>query len=127
MSSLKDEALALQSKRKALSCNLFILLDARCGTASYEITFVLLFVCLSVRPSLSFLKIISLVFSDIAHNYSWPWYLVTGEARILKKKIEGPNLGKWTKIGSEARVFFCHFLNFGSLVFFEIAYSDSLQ
>ena len=33
------------------------------------------------------------------------------------KKIGGPNLGKWTKIGSEAR-FFCHFLNFGSLVFF---------
>ena len=51
-------------------------------TASYEITIVLL----SVRPSLSFLKIGSLVFSDILHDDSWPWYLVTDEARFLKKK-----------------------------------------
>ena len=33
---------------------------------------------------------------------------------------------KGSKIGLETR-FFCHFLKFGSLVFLEIAYSDSLQ
>ena len=38
-------------------------------TASYEITFVRL----SVRPSLSFLKIGSLVFCDIVHDDRWPW------------------------------------------------------
>ena len=43
-------------------------------------------VCLSVRLSLSFLKIGSLVFSDIVHNDSWSWYLVTDGARFLKKK-----------------------------------------
>ena len=41
----------------------------------------------------------------------------------MKKVFGGPNLGK---MGSEAR-FFCHFLKFGSLVFLEIAYDDSLQ
>ena len=51
------------------------------------------YVCASVRlsvrprarPSLSFLKIGSLVF-PIVHDDGWPWYLVTDEARILKKK-----------------------------------------
>ena len=64
-------------------------------------------VCLSsVHPSLTFLKIGSLVFSDIVHYDSWPWYLVTAEARFLEKKKKnwqsefgptgpklGPNLG----------------------------------
>ena len=40
----------------------------------------------SVRPSLNFFKIESLVFSDIVLD-DWPWYLVTDEARFLKKKI----------------------------------------
>ena len=39
------------------------------------------------RPSPSFLKIGLLVFSDIVHQDSWPWYLVTDIARFLKKKI----------------------------------------
>ena len=53
--------------------------------------------CLSIRPSLTFLKIESLVFAFIVYNDSWPWYLVTAEARFLKKKIDiwqlefGPN------------------------------------
>ena len=47
---------------------------------------------LLLRPSLSFLKIRSLVFSTV-HDGSWPWYLVTDEARFLKKKICSPNLG----------------------------------
>ena len=53
-------------------------------TASYEITL--------VRPSVrlsdeSDFKIGSLVLSDIVHDDSWPWYLVTNEARFLKKKL----------------------------------------
>ena len=55
--------------------------------ASYEITLVRQSVCLSVRPSLNYFKIGSLVFSDIVHGDSWPWYLVTDEARFLKKKL----------------------------------------
>ena len=46
-------------------------------------------VCLSVRLSLSFLKIGSLVFSDIVHNDSWSWYL----ARFLKKKKRQSEFG----------------------------------
>ena len=42
-------------------------------------------VCLSVCPSLSFLLIGSLDFSDIVHYDSWLWYLVPEKARFLKK------------------------------------------
>ena len=49
----------------------------------------------SVRPLLSFLKIGSLVFSDIIHDDSWPWYLLTDRARFLKKilvtQMSGPD------------------------------------
>ena len=48
--------------------------------------YVRLSVCPSVRASLSFLKIGSLVFSDIVHDDSWPWHLVTDGAWFLKKK-----------------------------------------
>ena len=47
---------------------------------------------LSVRSS-SFLKIGSLIFSDIIHVDSWPWYLVIDVASFLKKYFDGPNLG----------------------------------
>ena len=60
-------------------------------TASYEITLVRLFVRLSVRPSLSFLKIGSLVFSHIVHGGSWPQHLVTDGARFFLKKLGGQN------------------------------------
>ena len=50
--------------------------------------------CTSVCPSLSFLKIGPLDFSDIVHDDSWPWYLVTDEAWFLKKKIDGPKFGQ---------------------------------
>ena len=65
-------------------------------TVSYEITlFRLSFchsfclsvcpsVCKSVRPSLTFLKIGSLVYSDIVHYNSLPWNLMTAEARFLR-------------------------------------------
>ena len=80
--------------------------------ASYEITLVCLSVCPSVRPSvhpsLSFLKIGSLVFSDIVRDDSWPWYLVTDEARFLKKKkIWRPKFGpNGSKLGP--KLGFCH-------------------
>ena len=53
---------------------------------------------LSGRPSLGFLKIGWLVFSDIVHEDSWPWYLVTDEARFKKKKLKSQMWVKWTKI-----------------------------
>ena len=83
-------------------------------------------VCPSVHPSLSFLKIGSLVLSDIVHDDSWPWYLVTNEARFLKKKLAARIWGEWGKMEPKIRVF-CHFLKIGSFVFLEIVYNDSLQ
>ena len=93
-------------------------------TAPCEITLVRLSVCPSVLPSLSFLKIGSLVFSDIVHDDSWPWYLVA--ARFLKKKIGDPNLDQMGQNWAQNWVFW-HFLKFGSLFFLEIACNDSLQ
>ena len=46
-------------------------------------------ICPSVRPSLNFLKIGPLVFSDIVHDDRW--YLVIDAAKFLKKKTGGPN------------------------------------
>ena len=91
----------------------------------YEITFV----CLSVRPlvcitSLSFLEMDNLFFSDIAHG-SWPWYLVTDEARVLEKKIGSPGLGP-TYLNQTQNEVFCHFIEFLSYFFLQIAYSDTL-
>ena len=80
-------------------------------------------VCLSVRLSLSFLRIGSLVFSDIVHNDNWSWYLVTDGARFLKKKkkkIGDPNLGQMGRDRAQNKFFFCHFLKFGSSVFLYI-------
>ena len=50
--------------------------------------------CLFVRPSLNFVKIGLLVFSDIVHYDSWSWHLVTEGARILENKFGSPNLGQ---------------------------------
>ena len=110
------------------SCVKFMTVDFRfwtldvSRTASYEITLVRQYVCLSV----SFLKIASLIFSDIGHDDSWIRYLVTDEARFLKKNLAARICAKWTKIGPKTR-FFYHFFKFGSLVFLEITYNDSLQ
>ena len=82
---------------------------------------------LSVHPSLSFLKIGSLVFSDIVHEGNWPWYLVTDTIRFLGKNEMAARIwAKWAKFWPETR-FFCYFLKFCSLVFLEVAYNDSLQ
>ena len=72
-------------------------------TASYEITVIRL----SVRPSLSFLKIGSLVFSDIVHGNSCPWYLVSNKARFF---LGG---GMAARIWAQNEVF-RHFIEFGS-------------
>ena len=83
------------------------------------------FVCLSVCPSVTKSSqdwIISF-FSDIVHGDSWPWYIVTDEARFLKKKkvfgAKGPESS--LKLG-----FYCHLLKFDSLVSLAITCSDSL-
>ena len=80
---------------------------------------------LSGRPSLGFLKIGWLVFSDIVHEDSWPWYLVTDGARF-KKKNWSPKCGS-NGPRSGPNLVFCCFVKFGSLVFLGIAYNDSLQ
>ena len=49
---------------------------------------------LSIHSSLSFLKIGSLIFSDIVHDDGWPWYLVT-ERAALKKKNWLPKFGSY--------------------------------
>ena len=73
-------------------------------TVSYEIT-------------LSLLKIESLVFSDIVHGDSGPWYLVT------EKKTWRPEFGPKSSLKLSFLVIF------SSLVLFllEFAYNDSLQ
>ena len=107
-------------------------------TASYEINLIRLSVRLSVRLSARLSVCLSICqsarlsinkffqdwiisfFSDIVHDDSWPWYLVTDEAIFLNKTFwwlkfwsNRPKLGqKWD---------FCYFLKFGSLVFLEIA------
>ena len=76
-------------------------------TASYEITLLV-----SVRPSvrlsvlhLIFFKIGLLVFSDIVHYDSSPWYLVADGARFLKKNLADLIWAKWTKIRPKTRFF----------------------
>ena len=67
------------------------------STASSEITL--------VRPSVtSFLKILSLVFSDIVHDDSWSW-----RSQIFEKKIGGPNLGQNGPKSDPKLVFFATF------------------
>ena len=90
-------------------------------TASHEITLV----CTFVHPSQSFLKIGLLVFCDYLHDDSWPWYVVTDQAKFLKKNLQ-PDFGpKGPKLGLKWGL--CNFFVFWSLVFLEITYSDSLQ
>ena len=94
-------------------------------TTPYKVTLVRLSIC----PSVSFLKIGSLVFSDIVHDDSWPWYLVIDGALDFWKKKKKWRLKfrqKWAKIGPETS-FFCHFLKLRSLDFLEIAYNYNLK
>ena len=59
---------------------------------------------------LSFLKIRSLVFSDILHDDSWPWYLVTARFLKKKKKMAAQIWTEWENIGPKTR-FFAIFLS----------------
>ena len=85
-------------------------------TASYEITLAERSVCLyvfpSVRLSLNILMIGSLVFSDIVHDDSWQWRLVTDGARFLKKKLAAQIWAKWTKIRPKTAISFIIFREF---------------
>ena len=90
-------------------------------------------VSLSVSPvftKFSHNRFISFLF-DIVHDHSWPWYLVTDEARFLKKKKttkknSGPNLGPAGLNQAQNEVFY-HFLGFGLYVFLEIAKDHRLR
>ena len=95
-------------------------------TVSYEITLVRLSIRPSVHVSLGFLKIGSLVFSDIVHYDSLPWDPVTDAATFLIKIYGGSNLGQVGKRWAW-NFSFCDFLKFGSLVFHEMTYIDSLE
>ena len=83
--------------------------------------------CPSVYQSVHHLILNQLIFSDIVHDDSWPWYLVKDGTRLLKKKkIGGLNLGSSGLHWAQNEVF-GNFLDCGSLVFLESAYNDSLQ
>ena len=73
-----------------------------------------------------FLKIESLVFSDIVHDDSWPQYLLTEGGRFFKNNFGSPNFGQMAQNWPQNQVF-RHFLKFGSLVFLRITYNDSFQ
>ena len=75
--------------------------------------------------SFHFLIFGSLVFLEIAYNESLQKCLSSSTGKIHKNTL-GPKFGPEGKILPETN-FFCHFLKFGSLLFHEIAYSDSLQ
>ena len=45
----------------------------------------------------------------------------------MKKKLGGPEFGPKGSKAVKNLVFLCHFFKFGSVVFLEIAYNDSLQ
>ena len=99
------------------------LLDTRRRSDSVitEITLVRL----SARPSLNFIKIGSLVFSNILHNNSWSSYLVTDKARLLKKKFGSQKFGPMGLNQAQNKVF-RHFVEFGLYVFPKIAHNDNL-
>ena len=50
---------------------------------------------------------------------------MTDKARFLKKIFAGPNLGSMGLNQAQNEIF-CHLLEFGSYVFHEIVYNDSL-
>ena len=73
-----------------------------------------------------FFKFGSLVFLEIAYNDSLQQCLTSTRGKIHQKKFWSPNFGQKGQNWAGNQVF-CHFLKFGSLVFLEIAYNDSLQ
>ena len=63
------------------------------------------------------------IFSRLDH---WPWYLVTDNARFSKKELAARILVQWPQIRPKMR-FYTIFLNFGSYIFLQLAYNDSLR
>ena len=62
--------------------------------------------CPSLRSSLGFLKIQSLVFSDVIYDDSWPLYLANdGVGFSRKKNLAAGILTKWAKIEPKTRFF----------------------
>ena len=75
-----------------------------------------------------FLKFCSLVFLEITCNDSLQQCLTSSRGKTHEKIFWAQIWAKEAKIGPETFFFFfCHFLKFGSLVFLEIAYKDSLR
>ena len=70
---------------------------------------------------------ISLVLPEIAYNDSLQWCLTSSIGKINEKNFSGPKFGPKVPKSGPKLVLFLHFLKFGSLVFLEIAYKDSLQ
>ena len=67
-----------------------------------------------------------MIFSDIVPNDSWPWYLVTDESRFFEEKFGVPNLGT-AGLSQAQNAVFCHFVEFGSYIFLEVTWNDSLR
>ena len=82
------------------------------------------------RPQTSFfchfLKFVSLVFFKIAYNDSLQQCITSSKSKTTKKKFGDQILAK-TDQNQSQNYNFDHFLKFGSLVFLEIEYNDSLQ
>ena len=75
---------------------------------------------------LLFLKFYSLVLLEIACNDSLQQCVTSSPDKRHTKKLLGPNLGQRGQ-NRVWKLLFCHILMFGSLVFLEVAYNDSLQ
>ena len=73
-----------------------------------------------------FLKFGSLVFLEIAYNDSLLQCLTSRRDKVDENIFGAQIWAKGAKIRPETKFFFC-FLKFGSLIFLEIAYNDSLQ
>ena len=83
-----------------------------------------------IWPKTRFLKFGSLVFLDIAYNDSLQQCITSSRGKTHQKNpyknFWGPNLGQRCQNRPGTRFFF-HFLKFGTFVFLEIAYNNSLQ
>ena len=73
-----------------------------------------------------FLKFGSLVFLEIAYNDSSLQFLTSRRDKVDENIFGAQIWAKGAKIRLETKLFCC-FLKFGSLIFLEIAYNDSLQ
>ena len=73
-----------------------------------------------------YLEFGSLVFLNIRYSDSLKQYLTSSRGETYEKSFWGQNLRQTSQNRAQNYVF-CHFFKFDSLVFLEVAYSDSLQ